>query len=69
MSERTLFSAYSPSQVEILSTALARYCTEHGIADQLERESLAVAFMDIFDRGVTTVDDLLAAMRRIDRPE
>lgn len=61
-----MFSAYSPSQVEALSAALERYCAERSVTNRIDRESLAVALMDLFDRGVTTVDELVAALRRTD---
>jgi len=59
-----MFSAYTPSQVHVLTAAFDRYCLEHAITDELERESVAITMMELFDRGADRVELLLLMMKQ-----
>lgn len=65
----TISGVASPAQLAILSAALEEYCAEAGFAaaDPM-REDVARHLLDLFDRGIESLDELKAALRAEARP-
>ncbi len=55
---------FQPSQVKILRKALDEHCQARGITRNDDREEVAARLIQLYDSGVTAVEDLLDSLRR-----
>jgi hypothetical protein len=59
-----------PAQLSMLAEALERYCRDHHIEPgTLEHEAASTRIVALFENGVSTVDDLVAALDPSKRPQ
>ncbi len=52
-------------QLDVLSQAFERYCHTHGITDAEKRDDIASIVMDLYNRGMSNVDEILATLEKI----
>jgi hypothetical protein len=57
----------NPHHQAIMTKAFDDYCLVHSIADDADRESIAIVVMALFDGGATTPGRLKAALDRVGR--
>ena len=49
-------------QITILRQALDDYCAGRSVSDEMERENIATRIVGLFHSGMTTLEDLVAAL-------
>lgn len=56
-------------QLGLLKQALERYCSGRGIADHEDRDRIASSILRLFDQGLSTVEEISAALADISAKE
>ena len=54
-----------PEQLAALTQALDRYCDARHITNEQDRENLAYLIMDLFGRGLTSVEEIVSALEEM----
>ena len=57
-----------PAAVKFLAEVVAQHCLSHGIQNPEAKKSVAASALRLFEIGVRTEEDLLAALEREDNP-
>lgn len=56
-------------QLGLLTQVLERYCVGRGITDQEDRDRIALSILRLFDRGLSTAEEISAALAYISAKE
>lgn len=56
-------------QLGLLTQVLERYCVGRGITDQEDRDRIASSILRLFDRGLSTAEEISAALADISAKE
>ncbi len=56
--------SYKPAAVKALARAVERHCAMHGVTGQDDRDAIAIKALEMYRKGVTDEDGLLAFLER-----
>nr|WIE91487.1 hypothetical protein P9270_028965 [Mesorhizobium sp. WSM4875] len=64
----SLHGVLDSNQLEILSKAVHRYCSRHGLESEEDRQLVAMRAMSLFGQGTTDLDRLSARLEKLEEP-